>query len=253
MRPPHLVLDEPTAQLDPEGTRLVGEALRELAATGTALLIVEHKTDLLDGLCSRVLVARRRPDRPRRAGADGPRRPAARRLGRRAAEPRIRLGRRLAAARPRSRRSGAGMTDAAPRGGRLRLPGRHARARRRRPAIGPARRSPSSARTAAASRRSSATSTACCDRPRAASCTTARTSPARSPALAAPVGIVFQNPDRQIFAGKVRAEVEFGPRILGRRGTERRGGGRRGALEAVGLADAATPIRTTSATRDASC
>ncbi len=56
MRPGHLVLDEPTAQLDPEGTRLVGEALRGLASTGTAMLIVEHKTDLLDGLCSRVLV-----------------------------------------------------------------------------------------------------------------------------------------------------------------------------------------------------
>jgi energy-coupling factor transport system ATP-binding protein len=38
----------------------------------------------------------------------------------------------------------------------------------------------------------------------------------RVAALAARVGIVFQNPDRQIFAGKVRTEVEFGPRILGR-------------------------------------
>ena len=56
MRPAHLVLDEPTAQLDPEGTRLVGDALRGLATTGTALLVVEHKTDLLDGLCSRVVV-----------------------------------------------------------------------------------------------------------------------------------------------------------------------------------------------------
>ena len=56
MRPRHIVLDEPTAQLDPEGTRLVGEALRNLAATGTALLIAEHKTDLLDGLCDRVVV-----------------------------------------------------------------------------------------------------------------------------------------------------------------------------------------------------
>ncbi len=56
MRPRHLVLDEPTAQLDPEGTRLVGEALRELASTGTALLVAEHKTDLLDGLCQRVVV-----------------------------------------------------------------------------------------------------------------------------------------------------------------------------------------------------
>jgi len=55
MRPRHLVLDEPTAQLDPEGTRLVGEALRALAGTGTALLIAEHKTDLLDGLCQRVV------------------------------------------------------------------------------------------------------------------------------------------------------------------------------------------------------
>lgn len=56
MRPGHLVLDEPTAQLDPEGTRLVGEALRGLATSGTALLVAEHKTDLLDGLCQRVVV-----------------------------------------------------------------------------------------------------------------------------------------------------------------------------------------------------
>jgi energy-coupling factor transport system ATP-binding protein len=56
MRPAHLVLDEPTAQLDPEGTRLVGEALRRLAGSGTALLIAEHKTDLLAGVCSRVVV-----------------------------------------------------------------------------------------------------------------------------------------------------------------------------------------------------
>ncbi len=56
MRPRHVVLDEPTAQLDPEGTRLVGDALRALARAGTALLIAEHKTDLLDGLCDRVVV-----------------------------------------------------------------------------------------------------------------------------------------------------------------------------------------------------
>jgi energy-coupling factor transport system ATP-binding protein len=55
MRPRHVILDEPTAQLDPAGTRLVGEALRQLAAGGTSLLIAEHKTDLLDGLCSRIL------------------------------------------------------------------------------------------------------------------------------------------------------------------------------------------------------
>ena len=75
MRPGHLVLDEPTAQLDPEGTRLVGEALRGLAATGTALLIAEHKTDLLDALCSRVIVldeGRIVADGPRRAVLDDP-------------------------------------------------------------------------------------------------------------------------------------------------------------------------------------
>jgi energy-coupling factor transport system ATP-binding protein len=42
----------------------------------------------------------------------------------------------------------------------------------------------------------------------------------RVAALAASVGLVFQDPDRQIFAGRVRAEVEFGPRNLGRVGPE---------------------------------
>jgi energy-coupling factor transport system ATP-binding protein len=56
MRPRHIILDEPTAQLDPAGTRLVGEALRTLAETGTSLLIAEHKTDLLDRLCGRIVV-----------------------------------------------------------------------------------------------------------------------------------------------------------------------------------------------------
>ena len=56
MRPGHVILDEPTAQLDPAGTRLVSEALRQLADAGTSLLIAEHKTDLLDGLCQRIIV-----------------------------------------------------------------------------------------------------------------------------------------------------------------------------------------------------
>jgi energy-coupling factor transport system ATP-binding protein len=55
MRPGHVILDEPTAQLDPAGTRLVSEALRQLADAGTSLLIAEHKTDLLDGLCQRTI------------------------------------------------------------------------------------------------------------------------------------------------------------------------------------------------------
>jgi energy-coupling factor transport system ATP-binding protein len=55
MRPSHLVLDEPVAELDPEGRRLVGEALRSLARTGTALLIAEHDTDLLAAIGARVV------------------------------------------------------------------------------------------------------------------------------------------------------------------------------------------------------
>jgi energy-coupling factor transport system ATP-binding protein len=60
----------------------------------------------------------------------------------------------------------------------------------------------------------------------------------RVAALAATVGIVFQNPDRQIFAGKVRREVEFGPRMLGRQGAEL-SAAIDAALAAVDLADAA--------------
>jgi len=33
--------------------------------------------------------------------------------------------------------------------------------------------------------------------------------------LAAKVGLAFQDPDRQIFSGKVRSEVAFGPRNMG--------------------------------------
>jgi energy-coupling factor transport system ATP-binding protein len=40
--------------------------------------------------------------------------------------------------------------------------------------------------------------------------------------LAHAVGLAFQDPDRQIFAGSVRREVEFGPRNLGIRGAELR-------------------------------
>jgi energy-coupling factor transporter ATP-binding protein EcfA2 len=56
MRPRHLVLDEPTAQLDPAGTTLVGDALAALAASGTSILVTEQKTDLLARICSRVVV-----------------------------------------------------------------------------------------------------------------------------------------------------------------------------------------------------
>lgn len=56
LRPAYLVLDEPTSQLDPFGTRLVGQALGDLAReTGTGILIVEHKTDLLARMADEVV------------------------------------------------------------------------------------------------------------------------------------------------------------------------------------------------------
>lgn len=57
LRPQYLILDEPTSQLDPEGTRLVSDALRRAAErTGAGVLVVEHRTDLLEQLCDEVVV-----------------------------------------------------------------------------------------------------------------------------------------------------------------------------------------------------
>lgn len=55
LRPAHLVLDEPTAQLDPAGTRLVAESLARLAMDGASILVAEQKTDLLAAICGRVV------------------------------------------------------------------------------------------------------------------------------------------------------------------------------------------------------
>ena len=56
LRPGLLVLDEPTAQLDPAGSRLVADALGRLAGSGASILIAEQKTDLLAQVCHRVVV-----------------------------------------------------------------------------------------------------------------------------------------------------------------------------------------------------
>lgn len=53
MGPRALVLDEPTAQLDPEATDLVVDALRSIARGGAAVLVAEHRLDVLDALGAR--------------------------------------------------------------------------------------------------------------------------------------------------------------------------------------------------------
>lgn len=57
MRPRLLLLDEPTANLDPEGVRTVRQAVEAVVeATGATLIVVEHRTENWTDLVDRVLV-----------------------------------------------------------------------------------------------------------------------------------------------------------------------------------------------------
>jgi energy-coupling factor transporter ATP-binding protein EcfA2 len=47
LRTPVLVMDEPTSQLDPAGTRMVFGVLARLREAGTTIVIFEHKLELL--------------------------------------------------------------------------------------------------------------------------------------------------------------------------------------------------------------
>jgi energy-coupling factor transport system ATP-binding protein len=56
MRPPVLVLDEPTAQLDPPTIAYLADLLRDLARQGTTILFAEHRLEWTAELAERVLV-----------------------------------------------------------------------------------------------------------------------------------------------------------------------------------------------------
>jgi energy-coupling factor transporter ATP-binding protein EcfA2 len=57
MRPGLIVLDEPTANLDPDGVREIRRAVETVATeTGATLLIVEHRVDIWWDLVTRVIV-----------------------------------------------------------------------------------------------------------------------------------------------------------------------------------------------------
>jgi energy-coupling factor transporter ATP-binding protein EcfA2 len=282
MRPRHIVLDEPTAQLDPEGTRLVAAALRDLAAAGTALLVVEHRTDVLDGLCGRIAVVadgRIVADGPTAAILEDPR------LEAWGVEPpsRVRLARALAAhgLDPELAEGTAHGPDPAPAAPALALdprPAAHG------PDPAPAAHGPDPAPAAPAlaldpraaavrvvglvhvypegtraldgidleieqgevvGQNGSGKSTLALHldgllRPTEGTVAILGEDAAalRVAALASRVGLVFQDPDRQIFSRTVRSEVVFGPSNLGRRGTDLDRAVDE-ALDAVGLTDQA--------------
>ncbi len=56
MNPEMLVLDEPTAGLDPAGVRRIAEILRALHQAGKTIVLVSHNIDLVYGLAQRVIV-----------------------------------------------------------------------------------------------------------------------------------------------------------------------------------------------------
>ncbi|MDJ1114331.1 ATP-binding cassette domain-containing protein [Microbacterium sp. LX3-4] len=57
MRPGLLLLDEPTANLDPEGVEEVRQAVGEAAlSSGATLVVIEHRTDVWRDLMTRVIV-----------------------------------------------------------------------------------------------------------------------------------------------------------------------------------------------------
>lgn len=51
-----LVIDEPTSQLDPQGTQDVFEIIRTLKTSGKTIILVEHKIDLIARYCDEILI-----------------------------------------------------------------------------------------------------------------------------------------------------------------------------------------------------
>ncbi len=56
MEPEVIVLDEPTSQLDPQGSEEVFRVVEKLAHTGITIFMVEHKLEKLAAYCDRILL-----------------------------------------------------------------------------------------------------------------------------------------------------------------------------------------------------
>ena len=58
-QPEAILFDEPLTGLDPRGIRTLKESIRERAAAGAAVMISSHLLDLIDDLCSHLLLMHR--------------------------------------------------------------------------------------------------------------------------------------------------------------------------------------------------
>jgi len=58
-RPRVLLLDEPLSGLDPHGTRVMRDAILQVAAAGAAVIVSSHQLELVERVCNRVLVMKR--------------------------------------------------------------------------------------------------------------------------------------------------------------------------------------------------
>ncbi|MDR2649638.1 MAG: energy-coupling factor ABC transporter ATP-binding protein [Clostridiales bacterium] len=56
MRPRIIVLDEPTSQLDPQGSDEVYQALDDLSAQGLTVVLTEHKIEKVARYCDKILI-----------------------------------------------------------------------------------------------------------------------------------------------------------------------------------------------------
>jgi ABC-2 type transport system ATP-binding protein len=54
--PEILILDEPTNGLDPQGIRQIRDIIKEIAATGTTILLASHLLDEVEKVCTHVVV-----------------------------------------------------------------------------------------------------------------------------------------------------------------------------------------------------
>ncbi len=218
MQQRQLILDEPVAELDPDGRELVVEALRRVASSGTGVLIAEHGLDVLSRLSVRVVhldggrIAPAQPKSPTSAAPAEPR-PQPTRSD---APVAIRCSG-LEFTYPDGTRALDGIDLTIPAGEPVAITGRNGSGKTTlvRTWNGLLRQTAGSIEVAGKS-----------------------TAGQRVATLARSVGLTFQDPNEQIFAGTCREAVALGARNIGLRGDEVDAAVDE-ALDAVGLSDEA--------------